>query len=126
MTINLNYFISAYLPNKKAHSVQVLKMCDELSIKYKVNLICGYSHNKKIRYDYDLKNSFKISSIKIFNLRILNLFYKIFNLKKFKKKNDDILYTRDVHYAFFSLLFYKNIPRASSKLLKKNKHFIFF
>ena len=22
-------------------------------------------HNKKIRYDYDLKNSFKISSIKI-------------------------------------------------------------
>ena len=109
MTINLNYFISAYLPNKKAHSVQVLKMCDELSLKYKVNLICGYSYNKKIRYDYDLKNSFKISSIKIFNLRILNMFYKILNLKKFKKKNDDILYTRDVHYAFFGLLFYKKI-----------------
>ena len=34
MTINLNYFISAYLPNKKAHSVQVLKMCDELSLKH--------------------------------------------------------------------------------------------
>lgn len=109
MIKNLNYFISASIPNKKAHSVQILKMCDELATKYKVNLICGYSNYKRIRYNYNLKNTFKISNIKIFNFRILNIFSKILNLIKFKKKKEDVLYTRDVHYAFFGLLVYREI-----------------
>ena len=107
---NLNYFISARIPNKKAHSVQVLKMCDELAKRYKVNLICENSdQKKKIWHNYNLKNSFKISNIKIFHSKILNIICKIFYLLKFKSKDDDILFTRDVHYAFFGLMYYKEI-----------------
>ena len=75
---NLNYFISAKIPNKKAHSVQVLKMCDELAKRYKVNLICVNLTKKKIWHNYNLKNSFKIFNIKIFHSKILNIILKFF------------------------------------------------
>ena len=109
MPKNLNYFISASIPNKKAHTIQILKMCDALSRFYKVNLICKNIKKESIKDNFNLKNNFQIININIFKIKIINLLYKIYCLFIYKFRKDDILYTRDVHYAFFGLLFYKDI-----------------
>ena len=109
MLKNLNYFISATIPNRKAHSIQVLKMCDALSKYYNTNLICKNLENINIYDNFDLKNHFKIININIYKNRIINFLYKFYCIYFYKFKKDDILYTRDVHYAFFGFFFYKTI-----------------
>ena len=126
MPRNLNYFISAFIPNNKAHSVQILKMCDALSRFYKVNLICKNLKNENIKDNFNLKNNFQIISINICKIKIINLLYKIFYLFIYKFKKDDILYTRDVHYAFFGLLFYKNIYLELHQCYLKKTVFSYF
>lgn len=109
MVKNLNYFTSSYIPNKKAHTIQILKMCDALSSNFNVKLICGYLKSNYLKRNFVLKNNFKIINIKIFKMRILNIILKILYLVIFKKTKNDILFTRDVHYAFFGLIFYNKI-----------------
>lgn len=109
MKINLNYFSFAKIPNKKAHTIQILKMCDEMSKKFNVNLICDGTRSSNIKSKFNLKNKFKITNIKTSNYRIINIFYKIYNLYKYKRNESDILFTRDVHFAFFGFFFYKKI-----------------
>ena len=84
-------------------------MCDALSRFYKVNLICKNIKKESIKDNFNLKNNFQIININIFKIKIINLLYKIYCLFIYKFRKDDILYTRDVHYAFFGLLFYKDI-----------------
>lgn len=109
MKPNLNYFSSAKIPNKKAHTIQILKMCDALSLKFDVKLICGYSKVKNIKRNFNLKNKFQITNITVFQSKILNIIFKIFYLFYFKSNKETIIFTRDVHFAFFGKLFYKNI-----------------
>lgn len=138
---NLLYFTSARIPNKKAHSIQILKMCDALSEYYKTFLICGKKNTKSLKKKFNLSNSFLIKNFYVINLPIINIISKLICIIKFKMSKSDTLYTRDVHFAFIGYFFFKKIflelhfPYISKKtlsyyliffLIKKNKiKFIF-
>ena len=109
MIKNLNYYISSNIPNKKAHSVQILKMCDVLSTYFNVRLFCGYEKSNHVKKNFDLKNDFKLINIKIFKNKILSIFSKLFYLLLYKEKKNDILFTRDTHYALLGLFIYNKI-----------------
>ena len=71
---NLLYFTSARLPNKKAHSVQILKMCDTFSNYYNTFLFCKKDYTNDIKKKFNLKNTFKIKNINIINFPIISIF----------------------------------------------------
>ena len=106
---NLLYFTAAHLPNQKAHSVQILKMCDTLSKYFKTYLICRKKKVKSIKKKFNIKNSFKILNLYDFDNIVINLFSKFYYLSKYKRNEKDILYTRDVHFAFFGYFIFKKI-----------------
>ena len=123
----LNYFSLAKIPNKKAHTVQILKMCDALSSKFNVKLICGYSKFRNIKKKFNLKNKFQITNIIVFKSRIFNIIIKFLYILYFKSNKEDIIFTRDVHFAFFGKLFYKNIfLELHQTYLEKNNLSYFF
>lgn len=105
---NLYYLTSIKFPNKKAHSIQIQKMCEALSKKFKVKLICKYDNDLN---DHNFNHKlFKIIDI---NFPIKNRFYlllfKIIYLIQLKIDKEDILFSRDPHFAFLGILKFSNI-----------------
>ncbi len=127
---NLLYFTSARLPNKKAHSVQILKMCDTFSNYYNTFLFCKKDYTNDIKKKFNLKNTFKIKNINIINFPIISIFSKLICVIKSKISQNDILYTRDVHFAFLGIFFFRKIflelhfPYLSKKTI--SYYMIFF
>lgn len=109
MKINLNYFSFDKIPNQKAHTIQILKMCDYMCELFNVNLICPKGNSKDIKKIFNLKNNFKVKNINTSKLKVINIFYKLYYLIFYKLNKDDILFTRDVHFAFLGFFFYKKI-----------------
>ena len=108
MKTDLNYFSFIKIPNKKAHCIQILKMCDKLQESFNVYLFCLKGVRENIKKNFSLKKNLKIKHLLYSNYRIINFLLKLFYVIKFKKKNS-IVFTRDVHFAFWSLFFYKKV-----------------
>ena len=68
---NLLYFTSAGIPNKKAHSIQILKMCDAFSKFYKTYLFCEKKDIRKIKKKFNLSHTFFIKKVLIIILVLL-------------------------------------------------------
>ncbi len=83
------YVAEFSLPNMSAYAVHVLKMCDNFCKHAKVELIIPYqnrSYNfKKIKNDYLLKNTFKVTSVFASKQKLNFLYRVLFSLKIFNK-----------------------------------------
>jgi len=89
---NLLYFTSARLPNKKAHSVQILKMCDTFSNYYNTFLFCKKDYTNDIKKKFNLKNTFKIKNINIINFPIISIFSKLICVIKSKISQNSLIF----------------------------------
>tara|TARA_B110000977_G_C11066529_1_gene488002 strand:- start:930 stop:2000 length:1071 start_codon:yes stop_codon:yes gene_type:complete len=102
MKTKIIYLTAQKIPTIKAHSVQILKMCEGFSNFFKTTLICGKTSN---RYYFKNKKKIKIKYFKYSNNRIILLIQKLFlTLLIFRKKNI-LYYTRDIHFAFILSIF---------------------
>ena len=59
MKTDLNYFSFIKIPNKKAHCIQILKMCDKLQESFNVYLFCLKGVRENIKKKLFFKKKFK-------------------------------------------------------------------
>lgn len=84
-------------------------MCDEMHNRFNVSLYCLKGEKRNLKNDFNLKNNFKVQILPSSSFKIINILIKLINVRKYKKKKNDIIFTRDVHFAFFSCFFYERI-----------------
>ena len=94
MKTDLNYFSFIKIPNKKAHCIQILKMCDKLQESFNVYLFCLKGVRENIKKNFSLKKNLKIKHLLYSNYRIINFLLKLFYVIKFKKKKFHCFYKR--------------------------------
>tara|TARA_B100000242_G_scaffold292137_1_gene266899 strand:- start:1840 stop:2955 length:1116 start_codon:yes stop_codon:yes gene_type:complete len=122
----LIYVSDISFPNTSAQAIQILKMCDEFSNKYKVHLLINNNTQsfKSIKKNYNLKSIFYIKQLS--NDRNINFFKRInlamnaFNY--FKKIGDDktIIFSRSIIasmvFSFFGIKNFLEIHHQNSGL----------
>ena len=108
--MNINYIAMSDIPSKNANSLQIVQMCNAMSLLgHKVNLIIPNlkKSNKSIRQFYGIKSKFRVFEVgsekkeilKIENLIFpLRLIFKNFLIKK------DLIITRNLVVSFFLIL----------------------
>lgn len=127
---NIIYISDLNLPNNSAQSIQILKMCDAFSKFYKTYLFCEKKDIRKIKKKFNLSHTFFIKNFFFINFPIFNIITKLVCIVKLKINKNDILYTRDVHFAFIGYFFFKKLflelhfPYISKKSL--SYYMIFF
>lgn len=89
------YFTSLKIPTTKAHSIQILKMCEGFSKSFNTTLVCGKSNS-----NHNFKTKIILKNINFFTNKFLLFLQKIFLIFFFKRKKNFIYYTRDVHFAY--------------------------
>lgn len=109
MKPKINYFSFIKIPNQKAHCIQILKMCDQLGENFDVTLFCIKGLKKNLKEKFSLKKKIKIKYLIDSRYKFLNFILKFFYTIKFKKHKNDTVFTRDIHFAFLSLFFYRRI-----------------
>ena len=100
---NLIYLTSYKLPNNRAHSVQILKMCKNFSNFFYTVLICRV--NKKY---FKKEKLFNFKNFYFYENKLIVFLQKFFILLMYEKNPYNLYYTRDVHFAMFAFLLSKN------------------
>lgn len=109
--MKIAYVASSIIPSRTANSVHVMKMCQAFANNgHEVDLLIPNKADKSIHaediYDfYGVKKCFKITRIPLLKSKIGFFVYTFWAVWKAKKKNPDLVYTRFLYSAFFSLLF---------------------
>ena len=107
--MNINYIAMSDIPIKNANSLQIVQMCNAMSLLGHKNLIIPNlkKSNKSIRQFYGIKSKFRVFEVgsekkkffKIENLIFpLRLIFKNFLIKK------DLIITRNLVVSFFLIL----------------------
>ena len=107
MKTKLLYVHNGIFPANSANRTQVINMCNEFSKKIKTTLLAFGKSKKEIKDFYKINNRLRINIVKPrgnYYLRSIILFLKFLTLKK----EFNIIFTRDLLFAYLTKLFYKN------------------
>lgn len=133
------YIASSIIPSQTANSIHVMKMCQAFTLNgHEVVLIIPDKIDHEIKTGnifefYGVMECFKIIRLPLLKSRISFLIFSIRATLKAKSEKPDLIYTRFLYSAFFSLLqnlptiyeihssFEKKIEKIFFCLIKKNK-----
>ncbi len=131
----INYISEIFLPSKSAYSIQVMKMCNELSRRnnhVELHVMNIYKKNVHIRYNCEKK--FKIISHKINYNNFINRILYSLKILFYVRKSNDIFYSRSIITGILLAYINKNViielhhelKGFTSILFNKSKNFNFF
>lgn len=109
--MKIAYIAASIIPSQTANSVHVMKMCQAFAINgNEVDLLVPDEVDKSIKteniYDfYGVKKCFNIIRIPLLKFKVGFFIFTVLAVLRAKKNNPDLIYTRFLYPAFFSLLF---------------------
>lgn len=131
----INYISELFLPSKSAYSIQVMKMCNELSRrKNHVELHVLNVFKKNVHTRYNCEKKFKIISHKINYNNFLNRIFYSLKILFYFRKSQDIFYCRSIITGIFLAYINKKViielhhelKGFTSILFNKSKNLNFF
>ena len=121
--MNISYFAEINLPSKNAYSIHVMKMCEALSNRNKVNLyIFKKNNNTNLFKIYNCKKTFTIKDFNLGKFSFLNRIkfciqiLNIFNVKQKNYKSELIISRSILSGLLMSYLNYKVIIEIHHEL----------